>query len=94
MAIASSIDQKDVHRRERQDFPKDRVDEGVTHSICAHLEGNHYEARPFLKSSDLLATLRSQHFDGFVIDWIVGATSTLMVMASTWAQTPSARSSF
>jgi CheY-like chemotaxis protein len=57
-------------------------DEGVPHSICAHLEGNCYEARPFLKSPDLLTALRSQRFDGFAIDWIVGETSTLKVIAS------------
>jgi ActR/RegA family two-component response regulator len=57
-------------------------DQDLTHSICAHLEGSGYDARPFFRTADLVSSAKVQHYDGFVIDWIVGETSTLKLIAS------------
>ena len=53
----------------------------LTNSICAHLEGNGYEARPFYKTADLVSSSKARRYDGFVIDWIVGEASTLKLIA-------------
>jgi ActR/RegA family two-component response regulator len=57
-------------------------DQDLTNSICAHLDANGYDARPFFRTPDLVSSSRVQHYDGFVIDWIVGETSTLKLIAS------------
>lgn len=57
-------------------------DQDLTNSICAHFESSGYDARPFYKTADLAASARVQRFDGFVIDWIVGESSTLKLIAS------------
>jgi len=57
-------------------------DQDLTNSICAHLESSGYEARPFFRTADLVSSSKAQHYDGFVIDWIVGETSTLKLIAS------------
>ena len=61
-------------------------DQDLTNSICAHLEGSGYEARPFFKTADLVSSSKAQHYDGFVIDWIVGETSTLKLIAALRAE--------
>jgi FixJ family two-component response regulator len=62
-------------------------DHDLTNTICAHLdESGGYEARPFYKTADLLSGVKMQRFDGFVIDWIVGETSTLKLIAALRAQ--------
>ena len=61
-------------------------DRDLTDSICAHLQYGGYEARPFYATSNLEASLASQRYDGFVIDWIVGETSTLDLIAAVRAQ--------
>jgi ActR/RegA family two-component response regulator len=62
-------------------------DHDLTNTICAHLdESGGYEARPFYKTADLLSSVKVQRFDGFVIDWIVGETSTLKLIAALRAQ--------
>src|SRR5665213_997172 len=62
-------------------------DHDLTNTICAHLdESGGYEARPIYKTSDLLSSVKVQRFDGFVIDWIVGETSTLKLIAALRAQ--------
>ena len=57
-------------------------DQDLTNSICAHFDGSGYEARPFYKTADLLASAAAQRYDGFVIDWIVGESSTLKLIAA------------
>ena len=62
-------------------------DHDLTNTICAHLdESGGYEARPFYKTADLLSSAKVQRFDGFVVDWIVGETSTLKLIAALRAQ--------
>jgi CheY-like chemotaxis protein len=61
-------------------------DKGITDSICSHLQGSGYEAVPFYASETLLSAFKTQHFDGFVIDWIVGESSTLKLIAAVRAQ--------
>ena len=56
-------------------------DRDITDSICAHLQGNGYDARAFYKTADLQTELKTQRFDAFVIDWIVGESSTLKLIA-------------
>lgn len=57
-------------------------DQDLTNSICAHFESSGYEARPFYKTADLASSAKVQHYDGFVIDWIVGETSAIKLIAS------------
>jgi ActR/RegA family two-component response regulator len=57
-------------------------DEDLTNSICAHFNASGYDARPFYRTADLLARAAVERHDGFVIDWIVGETSTLALIAS------------
>jgi FixJ family two-component response regulator len=57
-------------------------DEDTTNSICAHFDATGYDARPFYKIADLLASAAAQKYDGYVIDWIVGATSVLKLIAA------------
>ena len=62
-------------------------DQDLTNTICAHLEeSSGYDARPFYKTADLLSSAKVQRFDGYVIDWIVGETSTLKLIAGLRAQ--------
>ena len=57
-------------------------DQDLTNSICAHFEASGYDARPFYKTVDLLSGAATQHYDGYVIDWIVGETSTLKLIGT------------
>ena len=57
-------------------------DQDLTNSICAHLERSGYEARPYYKTADLFASVAAQHYDGYIIDWIVGETSVLKLIAA------------
>jgi len=57
-------------------------DQDLTNSICAHLNESGYEARPFFKTADLVSSVKAQRYDGFVIDWIVGETSTVKLIAA------------
>jgi ActR/RegA family two-component response regulator len=61
-------------------------DQDLTNSICAHLESSGYEARPFFKTADLVSSSKVRRYDGFVIDWIVGETSTLKLIAALRAE--------
>ena len=61
-------------------------DQDLTNSICAHLEGSGYEARPFFRTADLVSSAKVQRYDAFVIDWIVGETSTLKLIAALRAE--------
>ncbi len=61
-------------------------DQDLTNSICAHLEASGYDARPFYKTVDLDSSSKVQHYDAFVIDWIVGETSTLKLIAALRAE--------
>jgi ActR/RegA family two-component response regulator len=56
-------------------------DQDLTNSICAHFGGSAYDARPFYKTADLLSSAKAQRYDAYVIDWIVGETSTLKLIA-------------
>ena len=57
-------------------------DQDLTNSVCAHFEASGYDARPFYKTADLDSSARVQRYDGFVIDWIIGESSTLKLIAS------------
>ncbi len=57
-------------------------DHDLTNSIVAHFEASGYDARPFYKTADLLASAAAQRYDGYVVDWIVGETSVLKLIAS------------
>jgi ActR/RegA family two-component response regulator len=57
-------------------------DQDLTNSIVAHFEASGYDARPFYKTADLLASAAAQRYDGYVVDWIVGETSVLKLIAS------------
>lgn len=57
-------------------------DEDLTNSICAHFDASGYDARPFYRIADLLASGAAQKYDGYVIDWIVGETSVQKLIAS------------
>jgi ActR/RegA family two-component response regulator len=61
-------------------------DQDLTNSICAHLERSGYEARPFFRTADLVSSSKVRRYDGFVIDWIVGETSTLKLIAALRAE--------
>ena len=61
-------------------------DQDLTNSICAHFGATDHDARPFYKTVDLLSSARAQRYDAFVIDWIVGETSTLKLIAELRAQ--------
>ncbi|HTJ18983.1 MAG TPA: helix-turn-helix domain-containing protein, partial [Steroidobacteraceae bacterium] len=65
-------------------------DEDLTNSICAHFDASGYDARPFYKIADLLATAAAQKYDGYVIDWIVGDTSVLKLVAALRENDPQA----
>lgn len=57
-------------------------DRDLTDSICAHLQESGYEARPYYRTADLEANLASTRHDGYVIDWIVGESSTAGLIAT------------
>jgi CheY-like chemotaxis protein len=57
-------------------------DQDLTNSIVAHFEASGYDARPFYKTADLLASAAAQRYDGYVVDWIVGETSVLKLIAA------------
>jgi ActR/RegA family two-component response regulator len=57
-------------------------DQDLTNSICAHLKSSGYDARPFYKIPDLLASAAAQSYDGYIVDWIVGETSVLKLIAA------------
>jgi ActR/RegA family two-component response regulator len=57
-------------------------DQDLTNSICAHLEASGYDARPFYKIADLLASAAAQVYDGYIVDWIVGETSVVKLIGS------------
>ena len=61
-------------------------DQDLTNSICAHLQASGYETRPFFKTSDLQSSTKAQRYDAFVIDWIVGESSTVKLIAALRAQ--------
>jgi len=65
-------------------------DEDLTNSICAHFDASGYDARPFYKIADLLASAAAQKYDGYVIDWIVGDTSVLKLVAALRENDPQA----
>jgi ActR/RegA family two-component response regulator len=65
-------------------------DEDLTNSICAHFEASGYDARPFYRIADLLASAVAQKYDGYVIDWIVGETSVLKLVAALRERDPRA----
>ncbi|MDQ6629469.1 MAG: hypothetical protein M3Z29_13660 [Pseudomonadota bacterium] len=61
-------------------------DRDLTNSMCAHFEASHYDARPFYKTADLVSSAKVQRYDAFVVDWLVGETSTLKLIAELRAQ--------
>jgi len=61
-------------------------DRDLTDSICAHLQDSGYDAHPFYRTADLQARSKNERYDAFVIDWIVGETSTVKLIAALRAQ--------
>jgi DNA-binding NtrC family response regulator len=61
-------------------------DRDLTDSICAHLQDSGYDAHPFYRTADLQTRSKNERYDAFVIDWIVGETSTLKLIAAIRAQ--------
>ena len=61
-------------------------DRDLTDSICAHLQDSGYEARAFYRTADLQVRLKTERYDAFVIDWIVGDASTVKLIAAIRAQ--------
>lgn len=57
-------------------------DHDLTNSICGHFAAAGYDARAFYKTAELLSGARAERYDGFVVDWIVGETSTLKLIAA------------
>jgi CheY-like chemotaxis protein len=61
-------------------------DRDLTDSICAHLQASGCDARAFYRTADLEECLKTQRFDGFVIDWIVGDSNTVKLIAALRSQ--------
>ena len=61
-------------------------DRDLTDSICAHLQDSGYDAHPFYRTADLQTRSKNERYDAFVIDWIVGETSTLKLIAALRAE--------
>jgi len=61
-------------------------DRDLTDSICAHLQDSGYDAHPFYRTADLQTRSKNERYDAFVIDWIVGETSTVKLIAAIRAQ--------
>ena len=63
-------------------------DKDLADVICVHLQGTGYEALPFYATTDLVAALGARKISGFILDWIVGETSTLQLIADIRAGDP------
>ena len=61
-------------------------DQDLTNSVCAHFEASGYDARPFFTIADLLSGLGARSFDAYVVDWIIGETSALKLIAAVRAK--------
>ncbi len=61
-------------------------DQDLTNSICAHFEASGYDARPFFTIAELLSSLDPRRFDAYVLDWIIGETSALKLIAAVRAK--------
>lgn len=57
-------------------------DRDLTNSICAHFESSGYDARPFFTIAELHSAINARRFDAYVVDWIVGETSALKLIAA------------
>jgi CheY-like chemotaxis protein len=56
-------------------------DADLTDTICEHLVGSGYDARPFYESAGLLKSSKLVRYDGYVVDWIIGESSALELIA-------------
>ena len=61
-------------------------DQDLTNSICAHFEASGHDARPFFTIAELLSGLDARRFDAYVLDWIIGETSALKLIAAVRAK--------
>jgi ActR/RegA family two-component response regulator len=57
-------------------------DQDLTNSIVAHFEASGYDARPFYKTADLLSSAAAHRYNGYVVDWIIGESSVLKLIAA------------
>jgi CheY-like chemotaxis protein len=57
-------------------------DRDLTNSVCAHFEASGYDARPFFTIAELLASIDVHRFDAYVLDWIIGETNALKLIAA------------
>jgi ActR/RegA family two-component response regulator len=57
-------------------------DKDLTDTICEHLLASGHDARPFYDSAALLKSSTLVRYDGYVVDWIVGETSALELIAA------------
>jgi ActR/RegA family two-component response regulator len=63
-------------------------DEDLTDTICEHLVASGHDARPFYEPAGLLKSSKLVRYDGYVVDWIVGETSALELIAALRAADP------
>ena len=57
-------------------------DQDLTISMCAYFESSGYDARPFYRTADCSRACKGNHYDAYVIDWIVGETNTRKLIAA------------
>ena len=65
-------------------------DRDLSDGICAHLAASGYDAKPFYKSAELIASFESNAYDAFIVDWIVGHANALDLIVSLRARQSSA----
>jgi CheY-like chemotaxis protein len=64
----------------------DEID--AARAIADFLCAKDLDATAFSTGAELLAAMQSHHFDGFVVDWLLGATTAADVLASVRAAQP------
>lgn len=60
----------------------------VTDSLCAYLRLVNFEAQPYTTLEDLSTAIRTQPFDGYVLDWLIGPTTAAGTIAEIRAADP------
>ncbi len=57
-------------------------DRDLTNSICEHFEAGGHDARPFFTIAELASSIEARRYDAYVVDWIIGETSALKLIAA------------
>jgi CheY-like chemotaxis protein len=60
----------------------------LAHSIVDFLAAKGIDAHPFCNAEELLAAMEAEHFDGFIIDWLLGSATALELLAQIRARQP------